>query len=179
MLRKTGGIIVVALVAVVLLGAFGGITMGAINEIAGFNLKTVNEANFFKVGEYDIVDTTDEDADIKIDVTEDGVINIEGKHKGEEALEILVDTVTLTKGDYVLKSHAKRDGEDRYQLILKDAADGKIVADAEFTVESDTTYTAYIVIQPDVKVDVEFSPVLVEDGEKTGFYVYDWNIFND
>lgn len=180
MARKIGGLAAICVIAVIFLGAFFGLTMGTINEIAGFEFRSLNEANSFKVENYIIEDTEDEDADLQIDVTEDGVIKIDGKYNGEEAFELQVATIVLEKGDYVFKSHAFRDGENRYQLILKDAADGIIVADAEFTVDTDTTYTAYIVIQPDVKLNgIEFSPVLVEDGEKTGFYVHNWNFFND
>ena len=178
MKTKIGGLIAICILAVLSLGAIGGFTMGTLNEIAGFEFRSINEANYFKVAEYDIQDT-EGDVDVQIDVTEDGVIFVEGKHKGDEALELQVATIVLEKGEYVLKSNAKRTGEDRYQLVLRDVAEGKIVADTEFTVEETTTYTAYIVIQPDVKVDTKFSPVLVEDGEKTNFYTHNWNIFAD
>ena len=170
MLKKFAGIIAVFAILLIFGSAFFGLTISSINEIAGFDFRSLNEANYFKVEDYAIVDTEDEDADVQVEVTEDGVIKLSGEHKGEEALELQVATIVLEEGEYEFCANLSQIGvlnniKKNCKLVLRDAADGEIVADEKFTVEETTTYNAYIVIEPDSKLNnVEIGPVLVEKG---------------
>lgn len=175
--RKILGIIGIALICVVSFGTYFGFARATINEIAGFDFQTVNEANYIKVDDYTIASTEDEDAAIQVTVDEDGIITIKGENETESATELTVTTVTLEKGDYEFVSNAKGCDEKTYHIELRDAEGGQIIADEEFTIDETTTYNVIIVIEVDASIDTEFAPVLVEQGEKTSFLVNNWNPF--
>lgn len=156
--------------------AFIGLGFYAVTKLTDWKFKTVNEDNLIQVDNYTLVDTKDKNADIQIDVTDDGQIVIEGENKTDDATEIEVVSILLEKGDYFISSGAKKCDKDTYYLVLRDSEGGEIVADNDFTVAEATSYTVYIVIQSDVEIDTTFSPVLVEGDKAGSFYTY--NIFN-
>lgn len=176
-MRKILGIIGIALICLISFGTFFGLARGTLNDIAGFDFQTVNEANYIKVANYNDIATEDENADIKVTVDDDGIIAIKGENKSETAYEISVTTVSLEKGDYEFVSNAKGCGEKTYHIELRDSADGQIIADNEFSVEETTSYNVLIVIEAGAEIDTEFEPVVVNKGEKTSFLVNNWNPF--
>ena len=176
-MRKILGLIGIVLICVISFGTFFGLARGTLNNIAGFDFKTVNEANYIKVANYNNIATGD-NVDIKVTVDEDGIIAIKGENKSETANEILVVSgLSLEKGDYEFVSNAKGCGEKTYHIELRDTADGQIIADNKFTVEETTSYNVIIVIEAGAEIDTEFEPVLVKKGEKTNFFVNNWNPF--
>lgn len=177
-MRKYLGIIAIALIFVFSFGTFFGLTRMTLNDIAGFDFQTVNEANYIKAEDYIITATTDDEANIKVSISEDGIITLNGKNDTEESMTFAICEITLEKGDYVIKSNAKRCSDDTYQVIMTDSEGGKIIANEEFAIDETTTYTVSIVVYEGAEVNTEFAPVVVDDGEATTFYVNNWNVFS-
>lgn len=178
-MRKFFAIIGLAFICIISFGTFFGLARGTINDLAGFEFRSVNEANYVNVEDYTLTKTEDKDAALQVTYDEDGVISIKGKNDTEAIQELVVTAVTLEKGDYEVLSHAKGCGEKTYHLELRDAADGVIIADEEFSIDDTTVFTVVIVIEAGADIDTEFSPVIVNKGEKTSFFVDNWNIFNN
>lgn len=177
-MRKIFGIIGIVLLCALSFGTFFGLARNTINDIAGFDFQTINEANIIKVDDYDIVNTEDEDSKLQVSVDEDGLITVDGENDTKATVELEVVTVSLEKGEYKFVSNAKGCSDKTYQLILKDNDDGVIIADEEFNVEAETaTYTVYIAIYDGAEIDAKFAPVLVKKGENTDFFVNNWNPF--
>lgn len=178
-MKKVFGLIGIILLCVISLGTFFGIGAASLNNFAGWDFKTVNEANYINVDDYTITATEDKDADIQVVIDEDGIIEVKGENKTENAVELAVVSVSLEKGDYEFVSNAKRCSKDTYQLVMKDSEGNEVIADEEFTVEETTAYTVYIVIYEGAEIDTKFAPVIVDKGESTKFLVNNWNPFND
>lgn len=178
-MKKVLGIIAIVLLTIVTFGGFFALSRGTINEIAGFDFRTINEENYIKVDNYTITATDDKEAALQVSIDEDGIITVSGKNETEEAFEMAVTTVTLEKGKYEFASNAKGCSDETYQLVMKDNADGIIVANEEFIIEETTEYTVYIVVYAGAEIDTEFAPVLVDEGESTKFFQNNWNILQN
>ena len=154
---------------------FIGVGVFMIDKLTDWEFKTLNEDNLIKVDNYTIVD--DKNADIAIDVKDDGQIAVKGKNKTETDAEKAIVAITLEKGDYYISSGDKKTSSTTYYLVLRDTEGGEIIADDDFTVTESTNYTLYIVVKPGVEIDTTFAPVLVK-GDKAGSF-YQYNIFNN
>lgn len=175
-MRKYLGIIGIFIICVISFGTFFGLARGTLNDIAGFGFQTVNEANYIKVDDYTLQNIED-DASIKVIIDEDGIITFDGKNDTDDTIQFVVTTLSLEAGEYEFTSNTKGCSEDTYQVILKDSEDGVIIADETFTVEETTTYTVIVEVYADAKIDTKVAPTIVDEGEKTGFFVNNWNPF--
>lgn len=184
--KKLIGLIAICALAVISLGSFFGLTRATINDIAGFDFKTVNEANYFNVDSY-VLTNDQANEDLNFEINEDGEIYAKLNAKDRtDVTNIPIQTVTLEPGEYVFKSGARNTSKDTYGLVLKETegttvvTDGAVIyADKTFEIEEETTFTLYMFIEAGEKCDVTYTPILVEKGEKAKFYVYDLNIFDN
>ena len=176
-MRKFFGIIGIALIFVISFGTFFGLARGTINSIAGFDFRTVNEANYIRVENYELTSTEDENAAIQVSIDEDGIITMKGKNEGNTALTYKVTTVSLEKGEYEFVSNTKGCSDTTYQVIMRNSNGNEVIADEKFTIEEADSYEVIIIIYGGASVDKNFAPVIVNEGEKTKFLVNNWNIF--
>lgn len=185
--KKIIGLIAICVLGAISLGSFFGLARTTINDIAGFDFKTVNEANYFNVDSY-LITNADSSAMVELDINDDGEIYVEfDNSEGESEIEIPLQNLTLEKGEYVFKSGVRKSSKDNYYLVLKETdASGSsiedsdvIYADDTFEINETTYYKAFIGVAAGKKCEVTFTPILVEDGEKESFYVYDFNIFDN
>ena len=186
--RKLIGLIAVIVLGAVSIGTLFGLSRTTVNDIAGFDFKTVNEANYFKVDLYRLT----ESSGAPFDISDDGEITMKLRESDvppSNALNIPVQIVTLDEGEYVFKSGVRKTSKDTYCLVLReydesadaDVEDGDVIySDDTFKVASETTYMLYFYIAAGETCDgVTFTPILVDKGEKASFYVYDFNPFNN
>ena len=184
--KKLIGLIAICVLGAISLGSFFGLARGTINDIAGFDFKTVNEANYFKADLYQIEASNGS----PFEITDDGEIPMCFDYASTSySAEIPVQVVTLDEGEYVFKSGVRKTSKDTYCLVLReydesagaDVENGDVIySDDTFKVTSETTYMLYIYIAAGETCDgVTFTPILVEKGEKASFYVYDFNIFDN
>lgn len=187
-MRKYLGLIAVIAILALSLGTGFGLARASLNDIAGFDFKTVNEANYFNVDLYRISATSGS----PFEISDDGEITMkfrDGDVPPNDAYNVPVQIVTLDEGEYVFKSGVRKTSKDTYCLVLReydesanaDVEDGDVIySDDTFKVLSETTYMLYVYIAPGETCDgVTFTPILVEKGEKESFYVYDFNIFDN
>lgn len=186
--KKLIGLIAICVLGAISLGSFFGLARATINDIAGFDFKTVNEANYINVDSYKIQNnsfssfyTISDDGEITIDVEY-------GDVSPNEEWSIVLQTVTLEPGEYVFNSGVKNTSRSTYGMKLVEiGSTGEPISDADiiysdttFKVTEQTNYNVVIFIAAGASCeDVTFAPVLVEKSEKTKFYVYDFNIFDN
>ena len=186
--RKLIGLIAVIVLGAVSIGTLFGLSRTTVNDIAGFDFKTVNEANYFKVDLYE--DSFEKGSPFEIDT--DGQIIVDWDENYQSNLndvEVPIQkNIILEEGEYIFKSGVKNTSRDTYYLVLKEVdesnnpiVDGDVIySDSSFKVTDTTTYSAFIVIaEGELCKNVTFTPILVEKGEKAKFYVYDFNPFNN
>ena len=131
-----------------------------------WSLTEVNPNNIMGVANYTIESTENDEADIKVTVTEDGEIKIIGKNEAEEVVKLAVQSVVLQADTYNLECHAETSNETYFVTIeAGEGEDAVVIEEGKFTVDVAGTYTVYITILPGVEIDETFSPVLVK-GEK-------------
>lgn len=186
--KKLIGLIAICVLGAISLGSFFGLTRATVNDIAGFDFKTVNEANYFKVDLYMLSNVTG----APFDISEDGEITFKFR-SGQDTdaindMYINIQSFTLDEGKYVFKSGLRNTSKDTYCLMLKEVdAQGEpvengdiIYSDTSFEVKETTTYTAYFFLAAGNSCDgVTLTPVLVDKGQKAKFYVYDFNPFDN
>lgn len=145
------------------------------------NVRETNPDNLLNVDNYVATLEDKRDDDIEIDVSKTGEITVKGENDTNADIEIMVQEVTLAKGEYTISSGAWGTDDEKYYLCAR-TGEGEsavtIIADdgdkSTFKVEADdTVYTVYIVICDDVTVNATFKPVLVADDEAGSFYVYE------
>ena len=169
--RTIGIILICVLLSVGLCAVFGAITKG----FQDFDVREVNPDNLLKVESYvEGLDAEREDG-LTVTVDDDGVIKLSGKNKTEEAVQIVVQEVTLEVGKYTISSGSKNTDEETCFISVVNGEE-TIIADTEkdstFTITTnDTTVTVYITVNAGETVDLTFKPVLVEGSEAGAFYV--------
>lgn len=185
--KKLIGLIAICVLGAISLGSFFGLARGTINDIAGFDFKKLNEANYFKVDLYENTPSSG----APFEFTDDGeiVMNFSEIDVPSGGLEISIQTVTLDEGEYVFKSGVRKTSKDTYGLVLREynsstnsnVEDGDVIySDDSFKVSDTTVYKLYIYVADGESCqNVTFTPILVEKGEKASFYVHDFNIFDN
>ena len=117
--KKLIGLIAVCVLAVISLGSFFGLTRATINDIAGFDFKTVNEANYINVDSYKIKNSTV--ANI-YEISDDGEITFDltlGDVDPTAECEIVVqENILLEPGEYVFNSGVKNTSRSTYGMKL-------------------------------------------------------------
>lgn len=163
------------LTLVVLLLAVAGIASIAVwtEGFTAWEITEVNESNLINVSLYDgTLDNRRTDG-LTVDVDEDGKITVEGKNDGETDIKIKVGEVKLAEGEYTF-SAARSTSKKTYYMSLENGDtviynnDGK---NSTFDVETETTYSIYIVVNAGQEIDTTFKPVLVAGDEAGSFYV--------
>lgn len=172
-MKKFIAILLVILACVGITSAIGVVTKG----FTDWDMKKINEANSFKVDEYADTLTEERTDDIKITVDENGEITVKGENKTETDIIINVQSMTLKPGTYTLSSGAKDVNAEKYYLCLTGGLTETVYADAEdgestFSIETEKSVVAQIVIKAGAKIDTTFKPVLVEGKEVGDFYVF-------
>lgn len=174
-LKSTLGIIAIC---VLLSSAVLGIIAGVTDGFQNFEFRQVNEDNFINVDNY--VSTLDgyKQDGLKVSVNDDGVIAVTGENETETDVEIEVCSVTLKADEYTLSCEAKGIDDKTYYLVARMGTGDdveEIVIDSDksktFEVDTETTFTIYIVVCDGEKIDTTFKPVLVEGDEVGNFYV--------
>lgn len=170
--RTLGLIAICVLCSVAILGIIAGVTDGFQN----FEMRQVNEDNLINVDDY--VSTLDgyKQDGIKVTVNDDGVIAVTGENKTDTDVEIEVCSVTLKADEYTLSCEAKGIDDKTYYIKAIDETNNKTVTvdsskGETFKLESEATYTIYIVVCAGEEIDTTFKPVLVDDDEAGSFYV--------
>lgn len=175
--RKTKNalIIVLLVVGVVILTGLLGFATNGFTETnpENWELYSLNKDNYFKVGDYTLK-TMNSGSGFNITVTDQGQIKVSGKNETETAAEIEVQTIVLPAGTYTFSSGAKGTSLPGYNMCLKDGGSKVYYSDfgdtSTFTLEAETTLTAYINIGADKTCNVTFSPVVIEGKESGSFF---------
>lgn len=139
-----------------------------------WDVTEINEDNLIKVENYnESLDAEREDG-LDVEIDEDGVITVEGENETEETVKIAVCSITLGKGEYTIASHASGTSNKTYYMSIEDG-ENIVIADEDedstFDVDTETTYTVYIVVCAGEEIDTTFKPVLVEGDKAGSFYV--------
>lgn len=157
--------------------------IAAISSLAVFtdgfkswDIREVNEDNLINVSIYDDTLEDKREDGIKVEVDENGVIEVTGENETEEDVSIKVCDITLEKGEYTFGSSAKTDKKEYYMtlsnsdtsIVIYDYDD---VDDRTFEVDTETTFTLSIVVMAEEEIDVTFKPVLVEGDKEGKFFV--------
>ena len=157
--------------------------IAAISSLAVFtdgfktwDIREVNEDNLVNVSIYDDTLEDKREDGIKVEVDENGVIEVTGENETNADVTINVCEVTLNKGEYTFGSSAKTDKKEYYMtlsnsdstIVINDYDD---VDDRTFKVDTETTFTLSIVVKSGEEIDVTFKPVLVEGDKEGKFFV--------
>ncbi|MBO5356479.1 MAG: hypothetical protein J6A95_01805 [Clostridia bacterium] len=179
MKKSTKTIIGIVAICVLLCSAILGVVAKVTDGFQDWEMREVNEDNLINVDNY--VSTLDgyKQDGLKVTVNDDGVIAVTGENKAETDVEIEVCSVTLKADEYTLSCEAKGIDDKTYYLIARtgegDTATTITVDSSKgetFKVESEATYTIYIVVCDGEEIDTTFKPVLVDDDEAGEFYVF-------
>ena len=169
-----GLIAIIVLCSTALLGVIAAVTDG----FQDFEFRQVNEDNLICVDNYEAALEDKRTDGLKVEVNDDGVIAITGENETENDVEIEICTVTLKADEYTLSCEGARGLDDKtyYLKAVNDSDDSTVIVDSNkaetFKVESDSTYTIYIVVCDGEEINTTFKPVLVADDEPGDFYVF-------
>ena len=167
-----GLIAIIVLCCTALLGIVAAVTDG----FQDFEFRQVNEDNLINVDDY--VSTLDgyKQDGIKVTVNDDGVIAVTGENKTDNNIEIEVCSVTLKAGEYTLSCESRGLDDKTYYLKAVNTNDVSVTVDSSkgetFKIDTETTYTIYIVVCDGEEINTTFKPVLVDDDEAGSFYVF-------
>lgn len=117
-------------------------------------------------------------AGVVIDTEDDGVIVIDGKLGGTEALDIKVASVDLKAGTHTLTTDANLGTYTAYMYATADNGTTKLAfdfggtdTDGVFEIAADDTYDLYVHIEPDVEFNhVHLYPTIVPGDTAGEFY---------
>ena len=137
-----------------------------------WELYSVNKSNYFAVDDY-IVKTQNSGNGYTVTVDDYGQIKLSGKNESAKAAEIAIQEITLPAGTYTFSSGANGTSVQGYNMCLKN--DTKTIyadfgTDSTFTLEAETTFTAYINIGSEKTCNTTFAPVVISGKEKGTFF---------
>ena len=164
----------VGVVAIVILVGLLGFATAGFTETNPDNweLYSINKNNYFKLDDY-TVKTSNSGNGYSISVDDYGQIKVSGKNETTSAVEIAVQEITLSAGTYTFTSGASGTSNNGYNMSLKNTTQTihADYGDNTFTLEAETTFTAYINIGAEKSCNITFSPVIVEGEEAGNFFI--------
>ena len=186
MTRKNKNTLKLVALVVAICAAFSALTVFAGKKTAGFtqdvtidNLtkKELNEDNLYSADALSI-SKYNTGAGVVVEAEKDGVIVIDGKLGGDNALDIKIGSIDLKAGTYAMTTHANAGTYSAYMYATADNGSTKLAfdfggvdTDGVFEIATADTYDLYIHIEPDVEFGhVHFYPTIVEGDEIGNFY---------
>ena len=160
------------LVIILAVSAIGFATNGFSKDKDTWGITQLNENNLFKADAYTIKSANTGDG-YDITVSNDGEIKVKGTNNSGAEVKLAVQEIKLAAGTYTFTSGATGTSKTSYCMIL---SDGTTTHYADFSgntfeVASETTFTAYIVIQDKAEINTTFKPVVVEGETAGSFFV--------
>lgn len=145
--------------------------------IENLTKKELNEDNLYSA-DLLTIERYNAGTGIVIDTEDDGVIVLDGKLGGENAVDVKVATVELKTGTYTMTTDAPVGQYTAYMYATADNGSTKLAfdfggtkTDGVFEIAAADTYDIYIHVEPDVEfTHTHFYPTIVNGDEAGEFY---------